>query len=75
MLLITYILLSLSLIIYFAYKWGTTAIKEYKWGHEDGMREYQERIKAFAQTHPTRTAEELYILTKLNFDDEKGRQD
>ena len=59
-----YILLSLLLIIYLAYQWGVTAVREYRWGYDDGAKEYAERVKAFAEAHPTLTAEELYQTLK-----------
>ena len=59
-----YILLSLLLIIYLAYQWGVTAVREYRWGYDDGAKEYAERVKAFAEAHPTLTAEELYHTLK-----------
>ena len=58
--LIATLILSLSLIAYLLYQWGTTAAKEYKRGMDD----YQERVKAFAKEHPTLTAEELFISLK-----------
>jgi hypothetical protein len=58
--LITTLILSLLLIAYLFYQWGTTAAKEYK----RGMNDYQERVKAFAEEHPTLTAEELYQTLK-----------
>ena len=58
--LIATLILSLSLIIYLLYQWGTTAAKEYRRGMDD----YAERVKAFAEAHPTLTAEELFESLK-----------
>jgi hypothetical protein len=68
------IVILLCTTLFFAYQWGVTAVREHGNGYEKGFFEYQNRVRGFANAHPTLTAEELYETLKINIPDEESRQ-